>query len=88
MNVDEKLSQLETEIKQLKERNARVEANKAWEGSVARKAGIAIITYFYMVGLMYFLDSNKPLLDAVVPTSGFLLSTLSLDLLRMIWSNL
>ena len=37
---------LEKEIKEIKERNKRVETDKAWETSWTRKICIALLTYF------------------------------------------
>lgn len=39
------IEELEKEIPQIKERNKRVEADKAWETSTSRKIIIAIATY-------------------------------------------
>jgi peptidoglycan/LPS O-acetylase OafA/YrhL len=73
------------EIKKIKERNQRVEADKAWEVSSARKIVIAILTYIVVV--IFFIAANlpNPFVNAIVPTAGFILSTLSLPLFKQIW---
>jgi preprotein translocase subunit SecF len=82
------MSELETirqEINKIKERNAKVEADKAWETSVARKITIAILTYFVIILFFYFASLPKPFINAIVPTVGFLLSTLSISVMKNIW---
>lgn len=66
-------------------RNARVEADKAWETSKTRRAVIAAITYFIASVFMYRIGVPDPLLNALVPTGGYLLSTLSLPLVKGWW---
>ncbi len=73
------------EIEAIKERNARVEIDKAWEVSKTRKIIIAILTYIVIV--LFFIVANlpNPFVNALVPTAGFVLSTLSLPLFKKIW---
>ncbi|MDD5770334.1 MAG: hypothetical protein PHE25_05165 [Candidatus Gracilibacteria bacterium] len=76
---------LEKEIELLKQRNKKVEADKAWEISNFRKVSIIIITYITMSLVMYYLDFQKPFLNALIPTLGYTLSTLSLSVLKKIY---
>ncbi len=78
---------LESEIIKLKERNARVESHKAWETSLFRKVLIAILTYIVVVLFFLVADLPKPFISALVPTIGFILSTLSVSLARKIWEK-
>jgi len=73
------------EIQNILERNKRVEADKAWETSFTRKLLIAIFTYIVIV--LFFLAAGlpKPFINPIVPTVGFLLSTLTLPLFKNIW---
>lgn len=79
------LAGLEKEVRLIKERNARVEADKAWETSWARKIAIVLLTYIVVVALFLGMGFAKPLENALVPTVAFLLSTLTLDALKGIW---
>ncbi|MBI5151701.1 MAG: hypothetical protein HZA34_03970 [Candidatus Pacebacteria bacterium] len=78
MNIEERVHRIE-------ERNARVEMDKKWEGSLARKALIALFTYT-AIGLyfQYILQVN-PWINTIVPTIGFLLSTLTLPFFKRMW---
>jgi hypothetical protein len=76
---------LELEISKIKERNAKVEADKAWETSLFRKILIAIFTYWVIVLFFYFANLQKPFINAFVPTLGFVLSTLSVSFLKKLW---
>lgn len=80
--MEEKIKQLEAEIELLKERNRKVEENKKWETSNLRKVLIAITTYFVMCLVMYSIKVEDFYISAIVPTLGFLLSTLSFELIR------
>jgi preprotein translocase subunit SecF len=79
------LAELENDIKEIKKRNIRVEADKAWETSYFRKIVIAILTYIVIVIFFYFAGLSKPFLNAIVPTVGFVLSTLSVPFFKKLW---
>ena len=76
---------MRTEVKKLTERNKRVETDKAWETSKTRRIIIAVITYSVVVIFLYSIGATKPWLSALVPTVGFLLSTLTLSLIKKFW---
>ena len=76
---------IEKRIKAIEKRNKLVEADKAWERSLLRRAIIALITFVFIGLYLNWLDVSKPWLNALVPTIGFLLSTLVLQKLRTIW---
>jgi hypothetical protein len=76
---------LEREIVAIKERNAKVEADKAWETSVFRKVLIGALTYVVVVLFFVFAGLPKPFINAIVPTVGFLLSTLSISIFKKVW---
>lgn len=82
IELQERLSVVENELAAIRNRNHRVESNKAWETSHVRLFSITAITYVTMVLVFLVLGSNRPLIDALVPTTGFFLSTLSLSFLR------
>ena len=77
--------QIQKDVKQIKERNKRVEIDKAWETSITRKIIITILTYFVIVIFFYFAELPKPFINSIVPTAGFVLSTLSLPYFKKIW---
>ncbi len=79
------LKQLEKEIEKLKERNRKVEADKAWETSITRKAIIAVFTYLAIALYLWAIDIPEPWLNAIVPTVGFLLSTLTFPAFKRLW---
>jgi hypothetical protein len=76
---------LSQELNKIKLRNKKVEADKAWETSSLRKISIAVLTYFVIVLFFYFTNLGNPFVNAIVPTIGFLLSTLSISILKKIW---
>lgn len=81
------LSSLQKEINDIKLRNQRVEKDKAWETSVARKISVAILTYLTIVIFFFTIKVENPLVNAIVPTLGFLLSTLSLPFIKKWWQT-
>ncbi len=72
-------------LEQIEERNRRVEADKAWETSKTRRAVIALITYTIAALFMYRIGIDNHLVNALVPTGGYLLSTLSLPFVKGWW---
>lgn len=81
------LKSLEQRISQIEKRNKRVEADKAWETSLTRRVLIAIATYLVIGLFMTSIGINNAWINALVPTMGFLLSTLSLQLFKDLWSK-
>lgn len=79
---------MKKEISAIKERNRRVEIDKAWEISKTRRAIIAIITYLLAVLFLTLINAPYPWLNALVPTFGFILSTLTLPIFKQMWMNL
>jgi len=82
IELQERLSVVEHELAAIRNRNHRVESNKAWETSRVRLFSITAITYVTMVLVFLVLGSSRPFVDALVPTTGFFLSTLSVSFLR------
>ena len=85
MNDTDRIKKLEEEVAKIKLRNIKVEQNKAWETSIFRKLTIAALTYIVMCLLMSQLDVERFYLSAIIPTLGFVLSTLSLNFFKRIW---
>lgn len=79
------VQELEEEINKIKERNRRVEREKAWEVSWTRKIMIALLTYTVVAVFFYYLGVPDPMKTAIVPTIAFLLSTLSAPFIRKLW---
>ncbi len=79
---------LETEIKNIKARNARVELDKAWETSWTRRVCIMILTYIVVIAYSFTIQQiSNIFLSSLVPVIGFTLSTLSLKGVRKIWEK-
>lgn len=79
---------IEQEIKNIQERNKRVELNKEWETSWTRRICIMILTYIIVVAYSYLIRVyDNIFLSSLVPVIGFTLSTLSLKLVRKIWEK-
>ena len=84
-NLSDAVKALSLEIEKIKERNKRVELDKAWETSMTRKVSIIILTYIVMVLVMDALKMESPLINAIIPTLGFTLSTFSMSLIKIFW---
>lgn len=78
MNLEERVAKIEA-------RNKKVEADKAWETSWTRKGLIALFTYLAISLYMKFVLGIDPWINAIVPTVGFLLSTLTLSWFKELW---
>ncbi len=76
---------IEKEIQSLKERNMRVEEAKGWETSFTRRFFIALTTYVVALLWLTVIGETEIWLKAVVPVGGYILSTLSLSLIRKWW---
>lgn len=79
------LEELQSEIAALKARNKKVEADKAWETSWTRKGLVLGLTYFVMALFFWSSGIGNPFVNAIVPSTGFFLSTLSIPIVKKWW---
>ena len=79
------IQNLEKEINKIKERNKRVESDKAWEISWTRKILIAGFTYLVIAIFFLFAGVINPFITAIVPAVAFILSTVSLSFFKNFW---
>lgn len=83
--VTMKLEEVQKEVEKIKERNARVEKEKKWETSTTRRVFIAISTYVVMTLVMFSIGVETPFISAIIPTLGYVLSTLSFSIVKKWW---
>ncbi len=76
---------IESEIIALQSRNRRVEADKAWEVSWTRRLLIAAMTYVVAAIWLVLINDVRPLLKALVPAAGYVLSTISIRVVKSWW---
>ena len=76
---------MKQELKAIHERNRRVELDKAWEVSATRRAVIAVITYIIVVIFLMLIGAPRPWITALVPVIGFILSTMTIPLIKRLW---
>ena len=83
--MEQRLQKIEKEISLLQERNKRVDEFKAWETSWTRVVVVGLLTYIVMVAFFSSAGLSDPWLNALVPSFAFVLSTLSLPLVKRWW---
>lgn len=81
MNTQE----LEQAIQTIKDRNQRVEADKAWETSWLRRGLVVLLTYLVVVSFFLITHQEQPWLNALVPALAFVLSNSTLSLIKRWW---
>lgn len=82
------MSNIEKEVEEIKLRNKRVEKDKEWETSWTRRICIAVLTYIVVICYSYLIKNvDNVFLSSLVPVIGFMLSTLSLKIIRKIWEK-
>ena len=79
------LSELEKRVEKIEKRNEKVELDKKWETSYTRRFLLIIFTYLSIGLYMWVIGVENPWLNAVIPSIGFLLSTLTLPFFRKWW---
>jgi len=78
---------LEKRVENIEKRNDRVENDKAWETSFTRRIILIFLTYVSLATYFKFILQTNPWLNAIVPTTGFWLSTLSLPFFKRVWKK-
>ena len=81
-------NEIENEINKIKERNKKVELDKAWETCWTRRICICILTYIVVLVYSYIIRNyDNIFVSSLVPVIGFTLSTLSLKFIRKTWEK-
>ena len=84
---DERFEKIEQELSNIKERNVRVEAEKAWERSFLRIGTVMVMTYGIACVAFYAIGNDHPFRNGLIPTIGFFLSIQSIPFLKRAWVN-
>lgn len=84
-HMEDRIQKLEKEVELIKERNLRVQADKAWEVSWTRRLFIAVASYVIAGVWMVLINDTFPWLKAFVPAAGYLLSVQSLPFIKRWW---
>lgn len=79
------MKDVEKRLNAIEQRNKKVESDKLWETSWTRKIIIAVLTYITIVLFFLVAQLPKPFVNSIVPTAGFVLSTLSLSYFKKLW---
>ena len=85
--MQEQINKLQDEIFLIKQRNKRVEVDKAWEISKTRSLSILFLTYICASIALYFIGVRNYFANALIPTLGFFLSIQSLPFIKKWWGK-
>ena len=83
--MEDRTATIERELTEIRRRNECVEADKAWETSSFRILSVCAITYAVASVAMLLIGVRNPVLNALIPTLGFFLSTQTLPVLKKRW---
>jgi len=81
----EHFDDFERRLALIENRNKRVESDKAWETGNVRRVTLTCFTYIVAVAYGIATDIQPAWLHAAVPAAGFLLSTLTLSVVKERW---
>ncbi len=79
------MKSIEERLTEIEQRNARVEADKAWETSWTRRGLLVLFTYIAIGTYMWAIGISSPWLNAIVPAVGFMISTLTMPWFKAQW---
>jgi hypothetical protein len=79
------VSSVEKRVRKIEARNERVKSDKAWETSISRRVLLCVFTYLAVGLYLSAIGISRPWLNAIVPSVGFLLSTLTLPFFKRLW---
>ena len=76
---------LEERISKIEDRNKKVELDKLWEISYFRRFLLILFTYLAIGFYLQAVKIPEPWLNAIVPSTAFILSTLTLPIFKKLW---
>ena len=80
-----KLNNIEKRLRNIEERNKKVESDKLWETSFMRRGLLTLFTYLAIGFYLQSVQIEKPWLNAIVPAVALMLSTLTMPFFNRIW---
>lgn len=78
LTIEERLAVIES-------RNERVQLDKAWETSWARRMLLTLFTYLVLGLYMWAIEISRPWLNSIVPAVGFMISTFTIPWVKQRW---
>jgi hypothetical protein len=72
-------------VSKIGKKDDRVELDKLWETSWTRRVIIALLAYAMLVLFFLVAKIERPFINAIIPTVGFILATLSLTFIKKVW---
>lgn len=79
------IEELSVQIEEIKKRNQKVEADKAWETSWFRRLIVFVLTYIVIAIFFIFAKLPKPFINAIVPAVAFIVSALTMPVFKEWW---
>jgi len=76
---------LEERLGVIEARNERVQLDKAWETSWARRILLTLFTYLVLGLYMWAIEISRPWLNSMVPALGFMISTFTIPWVKQRW---
>ncbi len=76
---------IEQKIRKLEGRNRKVEFDKSWEKSWARRILLTLFTYLAIGVYLWAIEIKRPWLNAIVPAVAFMISTLTMPFFKRLW---
>lgn len=83
--LEQRIRKIEERNDEILLRNKKVELDKAWETSWTRRLLIILFTYLSISLYLKYIVGINPWVNALVPSIGFLLSTLTLPFFKELW---
>merc|ERR1711924_135801 len=82
------IGDLRQDVTKLRHRNRMKDIDKEWDSSILKTIIIMACTYMLLGLYMAAIEVPQPWLSAIVPTVGYMLSTLALPSVKPIWLRL
>ena len=79
------MENLEERVRKIEERNEKVEVDKAWETSFARRLILMIFSYLVVAIFFQIIGVVNPWINAIVPALAFMIQKLSMPFLKRMW---
>lgn len=83
--MSDEIQQIKRDIELIKERNKRVEVDKAWETSFARAVIVIFLTYLIAVATLFVIQNEHPFRNAFIPALAFFASVQSIPFVKRMW---
>lgn len=84
-DITQSIEKLEKDVFKLSSKVKKIQNEKEWHTSIVKKLTHSFITYLFTVSLLYSINYDDYLVDALIPTAVFFVAQFVTPVVKSLW---